>query len=169
MPRRAAYLAGSILAAACGSAPRAPEPGGAVVPPTPAPPAYDGVTECGPMAPAPTRSDEIGFEPEARTRGSLDREIIRRPIRARQAAFVACYEAALAEHPDLAEGTVTANFFIRADGSVSYVTINGFDRTLDACMCKEILAVQFPKFGSARLFGGVQVSYPFTFRPRETR
>ena len=164
-------LVAGAAAAACGSGRGAVAVAVAVADAQPPPPraeptspAYEGITRCEP--PAPITVPVAGFTepgaPDARVQGSLDRNVIARPIRAHHAAFRACYEDLLAFEPD-AEGTVTASFAIRADGTVDAVEINGFDPRLDACVCREMLAVQFPRFGSAR-FGRVQVSYPFTFR-----
>jgi hypothetical protein len=145
-------------------------------------PPYEGITRCGPpyVPPAdapdphepelPPLGPDPGFvpgntpaaaaKPDA-VYGSLDRDVIARPIRARFAAFRACYLRALEGDPELA-GKVTARFHVTPDGTVAGVEIDGLDRTLDACLCDEIAALHYPAFGSAR-FGGVSVSYPFMF------
>jgi len=94
--------------------------------------------------------------------GSLDKNLIQRPIKARSAEIRACYEHVLVARPALA-GTVRAKFAIVASGKVTSVEISGFDRELDECICNEMLQLQYPQFGSAR-FGTITVMYPFTFR-----
>jgi len=159
-----ALLAVTLGVAACGSSPspelqHARARAAAVL----APPPYSGMTRCD--APPPTSdANVLGFgddAPTPRVEGSLDKELISRPIRARSTAFRACWLRVLALDPD-AEGRVSARFQILGDGSVAWAEIEGFDPRLDACMCDEVLALQFPRFGSAR-FGPVFVTYPFVF------
>ena len=164
-------VASLVLVAACGSSPelrRARERAAAAL----SPPPYTGVTRCGPAAPAPAPaapdSDLLGFAGDAagdavpRIEGSLDKELIARPIRAHAPAFRACYQSLLAVAPDAA-GEVNAHFVIVADGSVADVAITGFDPRLDACVCGEVLRIAFPAFGTARAVGPIVVSYPFVF------
>jgi hypothetical protein len=137
------------------------------------PPAYDGVTRCGPPSPPPPPAPPpaagvLGFGDDAsdaaadsEVMGALDKDLIARPIRNREAAFRACYLAVLERDPE-AEGRVIASFQLDANGAVHAVEIRGFDAELDACVCAQIVGLVYPKFGSAR-FGGVSVSYPFVF------
>ncbi len=123
---------------------------------------YSGTTHCEtePPAAAGSASSHVGFGPQA-TSASLDKELIRRPIRARMPAIRACYEDALGRDPSL-RGTVTARFLIVGDGTIRLADIDGFDPAIDRCVCDQILQLRYPPFGSARV-GGVQVQYPFTF------
>jgi hypothetical protein len=167
MTRRAQVTIAAVLGVgACGGRPPEVERTSATASnradPEVAPPAYEGVTTCEPTPPvAPPVFGFATSDPPSEVQGSLDKNLISRPIRAHFAAFRACYLALLEVDPDAA-GHVNARFQIVADGSVTAVEIAGFDRGLDACMCNELLRVQFPVFGSARI-GRVVVNYPFVF------
>jgi len=150
-----------VSVAACHADPPPAAPSNRSASPT-EPPPYDGVTSCGWSAGV----TDAGFASESGAMGSLDKSLIARPIKARSAAFAACYRATLERDPK-AEGDVQTKFVILADGSVGQIEVRGFDRELDRCMCDELLRLSYPKFGSAR-FGRITVFYPFRFKPSTT-
>jgi outer membrane biosynthesis protein TonB len=91
---------------------------------------------------------------------SLDKEVIRRPIRVAMPKITRCYENQLAVNPKL-EGRVTVQFTIASTGKVIEATATGVDDTLAACVAGVIRTLQFPRARS----GTIRVSYPFEFRP----
>ena len=96
--------------------------------------------------------------------GDLDKAIIRRYIKRNIQKITYCYEKELLTKPTL-EGTVTAQFFIALDGAVAKSEASGVDPEVAACVARVIKGIEFlkPKGGAA----GVQVNYPFTFRPAQ--
>lgn len=92
--------------------------------------------------------------------GDLDKQIIRRYIRREIPKITLCYEKRLVDKPGLA-GTVTAKFFITPGGSVSTSEATGVDPEVARCIAAVIKQIKFPKPKGG---GGVNVSYPFTFR-----
>ena len=96
--------------------------------------------------------------------GDLERTEIKRVVRQQAPALLACYDAQLAKQPEL-RGTVSTQFFITPMGTVAASSASGVDATVATCVADVIKTVEFPKPKGG---GGVQVSYPFTFRPRET-
>jgi hypothetical protein len=96
--------------------------------------------------------------------GDLDKAIIRREIKANIAKITACYEKQLTAHPDL-HGTVMTQFFISPTGAVKTSEASGVDPEVAMCVATVIKAIVFPKPKGG---GGVQVNYPFTFRPSGT-
>jgi hypothetical protein len=109
-----------------------------------------------PARPAPTV--EIG-QPNAQ--GDLDKAIIRRYIKRNIPRITYCYEKELLAKPGL-RGTVMTQFFIAPSGEVASATSSGVDPAVASCLARVIKAIQFPKPKGS---GGVQVNYPFTFRP----
>lgn len=107
--------------------------------------------------PACRPSTSIG-QPTAR--GELDRAIIRRYIQRNIAKLQYCYEKELLVKTSLA-GTVTAQFAIGHDGSVTSARADGVDASVASCVAGAIKGIQFP---APKGGGAVQVSYPFTFR-----
>jgi len=93
--------------------------------------------------------------------GDLDKAIIRRYIKRSIQKITYCYEKQLLADPKL-EGTVTANFYIGPSGKVETSSAAGVDPEVSACVARVIEAIEFPKPKGG---GGVQVSYPLTFRP----
>lgn len=91
--------------------------------------------------------------------GELDKAEIRRVVRANLAAITDCYTKQLAINPTL-EGHVQVQFFIKPTGKVAKVAASGVDDTLASCVAGVVEGLAFPKPR-----GGVQVSYPFDFRP----
>jgi hypothetical protein len=94
--------------------------------------------------------------------GDLDKAIIRRYIKRNQQKLLYCYEKQLLAKPAIA-GTAVAQFFITPDGKVDPSTATGVDPDVATCVAGVIRDIEFPKPKS----GGVQVSYPFTFRPTD--
>jgi len=93
--------------------------------------------------------------------GDLDKAIIRRSIRKNIQKIQYCYEKELLAKPTLA-GTVIVQFFIAPSGKVKSSTGSGVDAELARCVATMIKGIEFPKPKGG---GGVQVNYPFTFRP----
>jgi hypothetical protein len=92
--------------------------------------------------------------------GDLDKSIIRRYIMRSQSRFSYCYEKQLLADKSLA-GTVMAQFFISANGTVSVSSAKGVHIEVSSCVADVIKAIEFPKPKNG---AGVQVNYPFTFR-----
>ncbi|MEM6290562.1 MAG: AgmX/PglI C-terminal domain-containing protein [Myxococcota bacterium] len=96
--------------------------------------------------------------------GSLDKQIIRRIVRAHVNEVRYCYEKGLVGDPSL-EGTVTIDFTISGNGKVTASSVASDsvgDGTVGTCVSKKIKRWRFPK----PLGGGVvKVKYPFTFSP----
>ena len=93
--------------------------------------------------------------------GDLDKAIIRRYIKRNIQKIQYCYEKELLAKPTLA-GTVSAQFFITPNGNVSSSNGSGVDGSVSSCVANVIKGIEFPKPKGG---GGVQVNYPFTFRP----
>ena len=93
--------------------------------------------------------------------GDLDKAMIRKVVKDSLDAIQHCYDVALQKTPTLA-GTVMVQFFISPDGKVKASSASGVDPTLAKCVADAVKTFVFPK---PRGGGGVQVNYPFTFRP----
>ena len=93
--------------------------------------------------------------------GDLDKAIIRRYIKRNIQKISYCYEKQLLARPTL-EGTVATQFFIGPLGVVADSRASGVDAEVASCVASVIKAIEFPKPKGG---GGVQVNYPFTFRP----
>jgi len=93
--------------------------------------------------------------------GDLDKAIIRRYIKRNIQKISYCYEKQLLARPTL-EGTVSTQFFISPTGVVADSRANGVDGEVASCVAAVIKSIEFPKPKGG---GGVQVNYPFTFRP----
>ncbi|MEO8550848.1 MAG: AgmX/PglI C-terminal domain-containing protein, partial [Kofleriaceae bacterium] len=57
---------------------------------------------------------------------------------------------------------VSTQFFISPNGNVTVSTGSGVDSEVSSCVADVIHGIEFPKPKGG---GGVQVNYPFTFRP----
>ena len=88
---------------------------------------------------------------------SLDKDLVRGRIRAHNAEYRACYEAALKKDPKL-EGKVVVKFVVEKDGKVSSAKSEGMP-AIDDCISRAIAKIQFP----SNTRGSFTVSYPFTF------
>lgn len=95
------------------------------------------------------------------TGGAYDKALIRRYIRRNIEKIAYCYEKQLLAKPSLA-GTVSVSFFIAPNGSVKSATGAGVDPEVANCVADVVSAIEFPKPPDG---AGVQVNYPFTFRP----
>jgi hypothetical protein len=93
--------------------------------------------------------------------GDLDKAIIRRYIKRNIQKITYCYEKQLLAKPGI-KGTVSTQFFIMPSGHVDTATATGVDPDVSECLVNVIKAIEFPKPKGG---GGVQVNYPFTFRP----
>lgn len=93
--------------------------------------------------------------------GDLDKAIIRRYIKRNIQKISYCYEKQLLAKPSLA-GTVQAQFFISPNGNVTSSQGSGLDSDVASCVADVIRGIEFPKPKGG---GGVQVNYPFIFRP----
>ena len=91
--------------------------------------------------------------------GDYDKSIIRRYIKRNIDKISYCYEHQLLAHPGIS-GEVLVQFFIQPDGSVGSSVGKGMDATVASCVADVVKSIEFP---APR--GGVQVNYPFTFRP----
>ncbi|MCA9683955.1 MAG: TonB family protein [Myxococcales bacterium] len=101
----------------------------------------------------------------AKIAGSLDKDIIRRIIRAHINEQRACYNAGLVRNPKLA-GKVTLDFVITEQGTVTTATVAKStlgDDAVSNCMAKAIQRWKFP-----HPKGTVTVSYPFDLSPDPT-
>ncbi|MCA9674207.1 MAG: AgmX/PglI C-terminal domain-containing protein, partial [Myxococcales bacterium] len=93
--------------------------------------------------------------------GDLDKAIIRRYIKRNISKITYCYEKQLLAKPGLT-GTVSTQFFISPNGTVTAANASGVDGEVASCVAGVLKAIEFPKPKGG---GGVQVNYPFTFRP----
>ena len=93
--------------------------------------------------------------------GDLDKAIIRRYIKRNISKITYCYEKQLLARPGL-EGTVSTQFFISPNGTVAASNASGVDSEVASCVAQVIKNIEFPKPKGG---GGVQVNYPFNFRP----
>jgi hypothetical protein len=93
--------------------------------------------------------------------GDVATPIIRRYIKRNLEKIQYCYDQRLLGDKALA-GDITVSFFIAADGSVTAASATGFDDGIGTCVASVIKAIEFPRLPHDS--GGVQVTYPFTFR-----
>jgi len=93
--------------------------------------------------------------------GDLDKAIIRRYIKRNIQKISYCYEKQLLASPQLS-GTVSTQFFIAPTGKVATAAGAGVHPDVSSCVAGVIKQIEFPKPKGG---GGVQVNYPFTFRP----
>ncbi len=94
--------------------------------------------------------------------GRLPPEVIQRIVRQNFGRFRLCYENGLRNNPNL-QGTVSVNFVIGTDGSVSNVGGGGGmpDGGVVSCVTRAFYGLGFPSPEG----GVVKVSYPITFSP----
>ena len=101
---------------------------------------------------------------KATIKGALDKDIIRRIVRAHINEVRACYNEGLAKDPELA-GRVGINFVITATGSVGSSIVRASTIAKPAvglCIAKAIKKWKFPKPQGG---GNVIVDYPFVLSP----
>ncbi len=97
---------------------------------------------------------------KAQVRGELDRDIVRRIVRAHINEVRHCYNRGLSEDPSL-QGKATVEFVIAGSGKVSSSTLQDTslsDRTVGECIAKAVQRWKFPKPSGG---GTVTVAYPF--------
>ncbi|MEM6989074.1 MAG: AgmX/PglI C-terminal domain-containing protein [Myxococcota bacterium] len=96
--------------------------------------------------------------------GALDKDIIRRIVRAHINEVRYCYNQGLVRKPDL-EGRVTIKFTISPTGDVDKSDVNKTtveDKNVGRCIAKAVKRWQFPEPDGG---GVVVVSYPFVLAP----
>jgi hypothetical protein len=90
----------------------------------------------------------------------LDRSIIKRHVKQREAQIGYCYEKELLARPGLA-GEVKISFLIGPSGTVQSAAGTGFDEVVASCVAGVIKNIAFPASKSGAPIG---VNYPFIFR-----
>ena len=101
---------------------------------------------------------------KAQVMGSLDKDIIRRIVRAHINEVRSCYNASLTKNPNTS-GRVNITFEIGPDGKIksSVVQSNStHDVPLGECIAKAVEKWKFPKPAGG---GNVTVTYPFNLSP----
>ncbi len=93
--------------------------------------------------------------------GDLDKATIKRYIKRSVDKISYCYEKQLLANPNIG-GTINVAFYIDPNGNVKSSQGQGFDATVSSCVSGVIAQISFPKPKNG---GGVQVNYPFNFRP----
>lgn len=95
--------------------------------------------------------------------GVLDKEVIRKVVRAHIVEIRECYNEGLTRDPELA-GKLVVGFEIAADGAVKRSEISESslaDAQVEACVAAAVRSWTFP----APQGGAVEVAYPFAFEP----
>ena len=90
----------------------------------------------------------------------LDRAIIKRYVKRHLSQISYCYEKELLASPNLS-GTVSVQFLISSNGTVTSSAGSGMDPTVANCVSSIVKGIEFPKPTNG---GSVQVNYPFNFR-----
>ncbi len=101
---------------------------------------------------------------KAQVTGSLDKDIIRRIVRAHINEIRSCYNQGLSKDPNL-KGRVTIKFTIGQDGKVTKAEVDATtlgNQAVETCMEKALLRWLFPKPAGG---GVVSVTYPFVLEP----
>ncbi len=101
---------------------------------------------------------------KAEVKGSLDKDIIRRIVRAHINEVRYCYNQGLVKNPSLS-GKVTIDFTIDATGKVSTSSVASetiSDSKVSECIAKAVKRWKFPKPTGG---GVVKVTYPFSLEP----
>jgi hypothetical protein len=101
---------------------------------------------------------------KATVTGSLDKDIIRRIVRAHINEVRYCYNQGLVKDPKL-EGKVTIAFVISASGSVASADVDSddlSDKAVGKCVAKAVKRWKFPRPTGG---GIVSVKYPFMLEP----
>lgn len=108
------------------------------------------------LAERPPAPNSVG---EKTGQGSIDKEVIRRVVRAHIHEVRRCYERALEKKPAL-RGRVTVNWRIEPDGSVSSAKVQNstlLDDQTEQCIVASVGTWTFPK----PVGGWVSITYPF--------
>ncbi len=101
---------------------------------------------------------------QANVEGALDREIVRRIVRAHINEVRTCYDRGLQKDPTL-QGRVSVAFEINADGKVGSSTVQSndlSDASVATCIAEAVERWKFPKPQGG---GVVRVAYPFNLSP----
>ncbi|NVB37839.1 TonB family protein [Pseudenhygromyxa sp. WMMC2535] len=101
---------------------------------------------------------------KAKVQGALDKDIIRRIVRAHINEVRSCYNAGLTKDPNL-QGRVAVNFVITGTGKVGSAVVQEStikDKSVGNCIAKAVKRWKFPK---PRGGGNVIVTYPFNLSP----
>ena len=101
--------------------------------------------------------------PCVRSRGGLDKEIVRRVVRSHVKEIKFCYERELQRRPGL-HGRVSVRFVIAPDGNVATVGITESSvghPAVERCVADAVQRWQFPQ---AREGGVTFVTYPFVLQ-----
>lgn len=110
-----------------------------------------------PLAPTAARP-----APKAEVEGALDRDIIRRIVRAHISEVRECYDAGLQHDPELA-GRVAVQFVIGPKGKVTRATAESeMEGDVPACIAKAVEGWLFPRPADGK---DVAVAYPFVLEP----
>ena len=99
----------------------------------------------------------------AQVQGSLDKDIIRRIVRAHINEVRYCYNQALAKDPN-AKGRVSVHFTIDANGKITAAQVTEStltDAAVGVCIARAVKGWTFPK----PMGGLVTVTYPFVLEP----
>jgi hypothetical protein len=97
---------------------------------------------------------------KADVKGDIDKDLIRRIVRAHINEVRSCYNSGLTKNPNL-EGRVTIQFSIVGSGKVASSTVQENttkDSNVGNCIAKAVKRWQFPRVGNG---GTAMVSYPF--------
>ncbi|MEM6992520.1 MAG: AgmX/PglI C-terminal domain-containing protein [Myxococcota bacterium] len=101
---------------------------------------------------------------KAKVVGSLDKDIIRRIVRAHVNEVRSCYDKGLADDPTLA-GKLSIDFTINATGKIDSASVNKdelSDDKVGKCVVKAVKRWKFPRPKGG---GIVKVTYPFVLAP----
>jgi TonB family protein len=101
---------------------------------------------------------------KAQVQGALDKDIIRRIVRAHINEVRSCYNAGLTKNPNL-QGRVAVNFVITGTGKVGSSVVQEStikDSSVGNCIAQAVKRWTFPK---PRGGGNVIVTYPFNLSP----
>jgi len=109
-------------------------------------------------AEVPPTEEELTFSTGGT--GKLPATTIRKVLRDKMPAYIACYEKARERTPDL-KGRFAAAFRIESSGAVRTVEMRGSrkDAAFSSCLADEVKALKFPKPKG----GVVEVVYPLDF------
>lgn len=136
--------------------PEAPEQAQAPAPPEAPAPAQ---AEDAPIAPPKVEGSPA---PKAEVHGALDRDVIRRIVRAHIGEVRYCYNEGLEHDPEL-RGRVVVDFVIGAEGKVTRSSAEAdFEGDVPDCIAKAVARWLFPRPADG---GDVAVKYPFVLEP----
>lgn len=141
----------------------APAPVSVVAAPLPEPPVQ--AVEPSVQAEAPVQAEEpppAVRTPKAEVIGALDKDIVRRIVRAHIDEVRYCYNEGLKLDPELA-GRVVVDFVVGSEGKVTRSTAKSdMDGEVPECIAKAVGRWMFPLPGDDQ---DVHISYPFELEP----